>query len=144
MTAYSSFGTLLQMGSIDGGGGSFTTIAQVLDLSGPEFSVDTEETTNQSSPGGYEEFIPTIKRSGNMTFDVLYDPAQATHEDASTGIVYVMVNRKLRGYRLLMPVSPAKQWNFLGYVVGFSQANPVAGTQKASVTIKISGQPTLS
>lgn len=144
MPAYSSFGTLLQMGDTDGGGGSFTTVAQVLDISGPEFSVDTEETTNQSSTGGYEEFIPTIKRSGNVTFDILFDPAQATHEDASTGLLYVMVNRKLRGYQLLMPTSPATQWNFLGYVVGFSQANPVAGTQKASITIKISGQPTLS
>jgi len=144
MTAYSSFGTLLQMGSVDGGGGSFTTLAQVLDLSGPEFSVDTEETTNQSSAGGYEEFIPTIKRSGNVSFDLLFDPNAATHEIASTGILYVMVNRKLRGYQLLMPTTAAKQWNFLGYVVGFSQANPVAGVQKASITIKVSGQPTIS
>lgn len=144
MPAYSSFGTLLQMGSTDGGGGSFTTIAQVLDISGPEFSVDTEETTNQSSSGGYEEFIPTIKRSGNVTFDVLYDPSAATHEHASTGLLYVMINRKLRGFQIVMPTTPAKQWNFLGYVVGFSQANAVAGTQRASITIKISGQPTIS
>src|SRR3954471_2663707 len=121
MPAYSSFGTLLQLGSTNGGGGTFTTVAQVLDISGPEFSVDTEETTNQSSAGGYEEFLPTIKRSGNMTFDILYDPAQATHEDTATGLIFVMTGRLLRGYRLLMPVSPAKQWNFLGYVVGFSQ-----------------------
>jgi len=144
MPAYSSFGTLLQMGSVDGGGGSFTTIAQVLDISGPEFQVDTEETTSQSSAGGYEEFIPTIKRSGNLTFDVLFDPNAATHESASTGLIYVMTNRKLRGFQLLMPTTAAKQWNFLGYVVGFTQSNPVAGTQKASITIKISGAPTIS
>jgi hypothetical protein len=144
MPAYSSFGTLVQMGSTNGGGGTFTTIGQVLDISGPEFTVDTEETTNQSSAGGYEEFIPTIKRSGNVTFDVLYDPSNATHEDASTGLIFVMVSRALRGFRLLMPVTPAKQWNWLGYVVGFGQANAVAGTQRASITIKISGQPTIS
>ena len=144
MPAYSSFGTLLQMGSTDGGGGSFTTIAQVLDISGPEFTIDTEETTNQSSAGGYEEFIPTIKRSGNVTFDVLYDPSAATHEQASTGLLYVMINRKLRGFQLVMPTTPAKQWNFLGYIVGFNQQNAVAGTQRASITIKISGQPTIS
>jgi len=144
MPAYSSFGTLLQMGSVDGGGGSFTTIAQVLDISGPEFTIDTEETTNQSSAGGYEEFIPTIKRSGNVTFDILYDPNAATHEQASTGVLYVMINRKLRGFQLLMPTTAAKQWNFLAYVVGFGQANPVAGTQKASITLKISGQPTIA
>jgi hypothetical protein len=144
MTAYSSFGTLLQMGATDGGGGAMTTIAQVLDISGPEFTVDTEETTNQSSSGGYEEFLPTIKRSGNVTFDILFDPNAATHEAASTGIIYVMTNRKLRGYQLLMPTTAAKQWNFLGYIVGFSQANPVAGVQKASITIKVSGQPTIS
>ena len=144
MPAYSSFGTLLQMGSVDGGGGSFTTIAQVLDISGPEFQVDTEETTSQSSAGGYEEFIPTIKRSGNLTFDVLFDPNAATHEAASTGLIYVMTNRKLRGFQLLMPTTAAKQWNFLGYVVGFTQSNLVAGTQKASITLKVVGGPTIS
>lgn len=144
MPAYSSFGTLLQMGSTDGGGGTFTTIAQVLDISGPEFQIDTEETTNQSSSGGYEEFIPTIKRSGNVTFDILFDPSAATHEQASTGLLYVMTNRKLRGFKLQMPTTPAKEWQFLGYIVGFSQSNPVAGTQRASITIKISGQPTLA
>jgi hypothetical protein len=139
---YSSFGTLLQMG--DGGGPEvFTTVAQVLDISGPGFTTDTEETTNQSSPGGFEEFIPTIKRSGEVTFDVNYDPSDATH-DATTGLVAAYQNRTKKNWRLLIPTTPAKRWDFSGYVTGFEQANPVAGIQRASVTIKISGQPALA
>lgn len=145
MTAYSSFGTLLQMSDTDGGGGAgvFTTIAQVLDISGPAFSVDTEETTNQSSAGGYEEIIPTIKRSGNLECEILFDPSAATH-DQTTGVIFVMNGRKLRSYRLVMPTSPSRRWNFDAYIVGFDQENPVAGTQRASLTLKITGQPTLS
>ena len=138
---YSSFGTLLQMG--DGGGPEvFTTVAQVMDIEGPEFSTDTEETTNQSSPGGFEEFIATIKRSGELTFDVNFDPSDATH-NATTGLIAAYQNRTKKNWRLLMPVSPAKRWDFAGIVTGMGQSNPVAGILRSSVTIKISGQPTL-
>ena len=39
-------------------------IAQVQDISGPDLSTDTDEITNHDSPDGVEEFIPTIKRTG--------------------------------------------------------------------------------
>jgi len=141
MTAYSSFGTLLQMD--DGGGVNFTTIAQVGDISGPEVSVDTEETTNQSSPGGYEEVIPTIKRSGEVTFPVWWDPNDATH-DATTGIYYVLNNRLKRSFREIFPTNPVKRWNFTGYITNLGNTAEVAGLLTANVTIKVTGQPTLS
>jgi hypothetical protein len=140
-TPYSSTGTLLQMD--DGGGITFTTIAQVMDIDGPTISVDTEETTNQSSPGGYEEVIPTIKRSGEVTFDVLFDPSDATH-DATTGMIFVLNGRLKRSFREVFPTTPSKRWNFTGYITNIGTAAPVAGLLRAPITIKVTGQPTLS
>jgi hypothetical protein len=138
---YSSFGTLLQMG--DGGGPEvFTTVAQVMDMDGPDFSTDTEETTNHSSPGAFEEFLATIKRSGEVTFDINFDPNDPTH-DQTTGLIAAYQARTMKNWRMLMPTSPAKRWDFKGIVTGMGQANPVAGILRSSVTIKISGQPTL-
>ena len=91
--AISSFGTLLKIG--DGADPEvFTTIAEVLDISGPGLSLDTEETTNHSSPGGWEEYVGTILRSGEVTFGINYDPVGATH-DASTGLIKDLTDRTL-------------------------------------------------
>jgi len=141
MTAYSSFGTLLQVD--DGGGVSFTTIAHVRDITGPAMTTDVEDVTSHSSAGGFEEIIPTLKHAGEVTFDVLFDPNDATH-DGSTGLVSLQNSRAKRSFRMIMPTSPAKRWNFQGYITSVSVAAPVAGVQTASVTIRISGQPTIS
>src|SRR6056297_2201318 len=39
---------------------SFTTVAKVNNISGPSLSLDTEDTTDHDSDGGWEEIIPTI------------------------------------------------------------------------------------
>lgn len=138
---YSSFGTLLQMG--DGGGPEvFSTVGQVLDIDGPEFSTDTEETTNQSSPGGREEYIATLKRSGEVTFDINLDPDDATHNQ-STGLMAAYEARTRKNFRMLLPTSPARRWDFAGFITGFGMSAPVAGVLRASVTIKITGAVTL-
>ena len=54
--------------------GTYTTIAEVKDISGPETSVDVVEVTNQDSPDNFEEIIPTLKRGGTTSFDVNFVP----------------------------------------------------------------------
>jgi hypothetical protein len=138
----SAFGTLLKKG--DGGDPeSFTTIYEVLDIGGPSLKLDTEETTNHSSTGGWEEVVATILRSGEVTFEINYDPAGATH-DASTGLIADMVARTLRNFQLVFPDTGTTTWSFAAYVTGFEPSEPVAGKLSASVTLKPSGQPTLA
>ena len=139
--ALSSFGTLLQMG--DGGSPeAFTTIAEVGDIAGPELSVDTEEVTNHSSPGGYEEFIATIKRSGEVTFPINFIPTDATHNQV-TGVLAAAKNRTLKNWRIVLTDAGPSRWQFAALVTGFSGASPVVGKQSAEITLKISGEPVL-
>lgn len=140
--AISSFGTLLQIG--DGGTPeSFTTIAEVLDISGPDLSLDTEEVTSHDSPGGWEEHIGTILRSGEVTFDVNYVPTEATH-DASTGLIADMVARTVRNFKLVFPDAGSTTWSFSALVTGVKPAAPVEGSLKGSITLKVTGQPALA
>ena len=138
-----AFGTLLKIG--DGGSPteSFTTIAEVTDISGPELGLDTEDITNHSSTGGWEEVIPTILRSGEVSFEINYDPAGATH-DASTGLIADMVAKTKRNFQLIFPDTGTTTWSFSAYVTKFAPSEPVAGKLAASVGLKISGQPTLA
>ncbi len=139
--AISAFGTLLKIG--DGGGPeSFTAIAEVKDISGPRLSLDTEDVTSHSSPGSWEEHIGTVLRSGEVTFEVNYLPTHATH-NASTGLIADMVNKTKRNFQLVFPDAGNTTWGLAALVTGFEPSEPVQGVLGASITLKITGQPSL-
>lgn len=140
--AVSSFGSLLKIG--DGAGTEvFTTIAEVMDITGPSISLDTEEVTSQTSANGYDEHIGTILRGGDVTFDINYGPTDGTH-DETTGLISVMNAKSLNNFQLVMTDAGTTTWSFAALVTGFEPAMPVAGALRASVTLKISSKPTLA
>lgn len=136
----SSFGTFLQVG--DGGAPeSFTTIAEVGDISGPAISRDTEEVTNHSSPNGWEEFIATIGRSGEISFPINFIPTDPTHNEV-TGLVAMVGDGLLRNFRVLISTT-GRRWQLAALVTNFEPASPVVGKNSADVTLKVSGKPIL-
>jgi hypothetical protein len=139
--AISSFGTLLKRG--DGGGPeTFATIAEVLDIEGPELELDTEESTSHDSTGGWEDMVPTILRSGEVGFEINYVPTHAT-QNASTGLIADMKNRTKRNFQLVFPNAGNTTWAFAAYVTKFQPKAPVSGKLTADIALKITGQPTL-
>lgn len=140
--AISGPGFLLQLSTTAGDAGSFTTVAEVKDITGPAVSLDVIDVTNQSSPGGYEEIIPSIRRAGEVDFDVNFDPQSGTH-DGATGLVYLANNKLKRGWRLQLQDPGNHYWAFDGYVVGFQTKAPVAGVLTGTTKLRITGQPLL-
>ncbi len=140
--AISSFGTLLKLG--DGAGTEvFTTIAEVMDISGPSSTMNTAEVTSQSSANGYSEHIGTILNGGEVTFDINYGPVDGTH-DESTGLISVMNARTLNNFQLIFPDSGTTTWSFAALVTGFEPSAPVDGALTASVSMLISGKPAIA
>lgn len=138
--AETAFGTLLQIG--DGGGTeAFTTIAEVRDITPPQLGLDTTEVTNHSSPGGWEEHIPTILRTGQVSFQANWIPAHAT-QSYSAGLLKDLVNKTKRNFRIVLPAGAT--WQFAAYVNAFNGSLPVAGAKGLSVTLRPTGQPTLA
>lgn len=137
MTKYSAFGTALTKGAYPG-----TEIAQVTNISGLSISLDTVDVTEHDGDG-WEEHIATILRSGTITLDIVYDPSEATHKNASGGLLYDIVQRVLGTWNLVFPTTPVKYFTFSAYVTGFTPAAPVEGALTASVTLKPSGLVTL-
>jgi hypothetical protein len=118
-----------------------TTIAEVKDIKGPALKTDIVDVTNQSSPDGYEEKIPTLKRSGAVTFQCHFIPTDGTH-DGSTGLLKAYADRSLDEYTL--DLQGGNLWTFNAYVVGFDETAPVAGVLTADVTLEVSGPPVLT
>ena len=135
MAKISAFGTLLKRGG--------TTIANVKSISGPGLSLDTEDVTSHDSPGGWEEVVGTILRSGEITIDIVYDPGAATHKYASGGLLHDLAGRAATTYSLVFPSTPNVTWSFSAFVTGFEPGAPVDGALTASATLKLTGQPTL-
>ena len=117
------------------------TIAQVRNIGGPGLSVDTEDVTTHDSTEGWEEVVATIARSGEVSLEIVYDPAGATHS-ATAGLVDYEENLKLGFFTLTFPDTTA--WSFPGYVTGFEPGAPHDGALTANVNVKISGKPTLA
>lgn len=136
-SAISSHGTLLKIG--DGGGSeTFATIAEVKDISGPSYSVATENTTNHDS-AGWGEVTPTIKSGGEVTCDINYYSA-ATQDSLETD----MLALTKRNFQLVFPLpsSGTDTREFAAYVTGFEPSAPVEGVLTASVTLTITGPVT--
>ena len=125
--AIGTLGTTLKRGA--------QLIAQVQDVSGPDLSTDTDEITNHSSPDGVEEFIPTIKRTGEVTFPLVFDPSNTGH--VALGAAWSA--KSLDPYVLTYP--DGSTWEFDAYVTGFADGAPVAGHLSKDVTLRPSGEP---
>ena len=131
---YSAFGTALKKGGV--------TYANVKSISGPGLKLDTEDVTSHDSAGGWEEVVGTILRSGEVTMEIVYDPANATHKYASGGLLYDLVSRTAIPLSLVFP--GAVTWPFNALVTGFEPSAPVGGALTASVTLKLTGAPSLA
>jgi hypothetical protein len=135
MAKYSAFGTTLNKGGVP--------IVQIKSISGPGLSLDTEDVTTHDSTAGWEEVVATIIRSGQVTFEIEYDPNAATHKNAAGGLLYDLASRTANAYTLVFPSTAAVTWTFTAFVTGFEPSAPVEGALTATVTMKITGQPTL-
>ena len=139
MAKYSAFGTTLKRGGTGG-----TAVAQVMSISGPGLSLDTEDVTSHDSTSGWEEVVGTILRSGEVSIDIAYDPGGATHKNASGGLIYDLASRTAQTWAITFPSSPAVSWTFSALVTGFEPSMPVDGGLTAAVKMKLTGAPTLA
>jgi len=139
----SSHGTLLKLGA-SGGGGSYTTIAEVVDASGPSFEQATHEAPSQDIT--WMKKVAGLVTAGEVTFDINFIPKNATH-DSATGLLSLLGLQVVHGFQLLFNDAgggTASKWEFNAYMTGFDHDIPADGILMASVTLTINGQPTFT
>lgn len=139
--AISAFQTYLQIG--DGGSPeSFTTIAELRNISGPNFSSDVIDVTVHNTSTPFRRFISGLIDGGEITIDINFVPTDATH-GYSSGLLADMINRTRRNFQLVFPDSGSTTWLIPGIVTAFEPSADPGDVLQASVTIKVSGPPTL-
>lgn len=137
MAGIDGFGTELRRGDGEASE-SFVAIAEVTSISGPGLSRETIDVTSHQSPGQWMEFLGGLKDGGEVSFDINYDPDQ--HDTLTDDFN----DSAPRNYELAWPTTPETVWDFAAILTGFEPEGPYDDKLSASVTLKVSGQPTLT
>jgi len=115
----------------------YTEITDVVDLTPPTESRDTQDVTNHSSTGSSKEFIVTWHNPGTVTAQIHYDPADTQHAALRTAFTAGSVN----DYKVTLPgASPGYAFTFAAYITEFAVGSmSVDGITELSVTLTITG-----
>jgi hypothetical protein len=137
MGGIAAFGTLLQVED-PATPGTFLTVAEVKDISGPGITSDVLDTTTHTSPSAWRQKIPSLLDGGEVTFSVNYMPGDPTH-DAATGLASMAISRAVQSWQVIYPDTDETLWSFDGFVTNFAPGAPVEDLLTADVTITVTG-----
>jgi predicted secreted protein len=129
---YSGFEVELHMET--GTPGTYAAVANIRDLDGP--GIEVEEVDSSSRSSGWMTFRPGMKNGGEVSLDVVYDPALHTTLRATIGTT--------KNWKIVMPDTGAEEWAFSGFVKQFSPSAPLNDALTADITIKVSGEVTFT
>lgn len=141
MSKYNAHGTLLKLGDALVSP-SYTTVAQVTSVGGPNMSRGTTNVPTHDDSGGVDKIADALYDGGDVTFEVMYDPADGTH-DETTGFRELMDSGDERPWQLVWPSSLGQE-DFNAFVTGFNPGpfDANSGMFTASLTLTVTGDVT--
>lgn len=136
--AISGVGTIFRRADGNSSSPNFTAVAEVNNITGPNLSRDTIDVTSLDSTGGYREFIGSFRDGGEITLEMNFtldgfDDFKADFESAT-----------LHDYQIEFQDTGQTTFEISGLVTGISMAVPMDDKVTSTVTIKISGQMTIT
>jgi hypothetical protein len=128
ITAIASLGTVLKKEG--------AVIANVKSISGPALTRDLADVTNLSSPNGFEEVLPTVLRTGDVSFALSFDPDNAEHLNLRDDVV----TASGKDFEIIYPPTAAsgtvQTHAFTAYVTSYSNEVDIGSEITADVTLK--------
>jgi predicted secreted protein len=118
------------------------TLTNVTNISGLGGDVEEIDVTSHDSSGAYREFVASFLDAGEVTFDINFDPNQATHRATTGGILYLRDQRLVVPWKLTFPGTPVHTTTFQGFVKGAPFDAPFDDKLSATVTVRVTGSAT--
>jgi hypothetical protein len=140
------FGVTFNIGSAAmSGTPTYTAIAQVKTWNGYEISTVMSEVTHHASTGGFKEFVPSgLSEMGTIELGLAFDISLATHANASGGLIYARTNKTKLAYQIVLPNTGTTKFTFDAYVEKINWESPQEEHLMATVTLRPTGQPTIT
>lgn len=122
----------------DESSGVFAAIAEINSIAGPGMTRDTIDVTNLDSTGGYREFITGFRDGGEVTLEMNftldgYNQMKDDFEDDDT-----------HDYQIVLPDTGETTLEFAALVTSLPLSVPTDDKITISITLKVTGQVTLS
>jgi len=141
-SAWWVYGSLFKLG--DGAGSEvFTTVAEITDISGPNFSRDSIEVTNLDSTTGWREQIPGWRDGDSVSLTANWLPTNVT-QDGTTGMYSHFTDNVNHNYQIVLPTAVGLTISLTGHITGFPITLPIEEQAQVDFEIKISGVVTIA
>lgn len=121
----------------------YATIPEVSRLTAPNVRFDLNDVTSHDSTGGFREFLPGLADGENSTGELNWVPSNAVHKSLRVD-AYA---KTLKTFKIIFPDATASADNTIGftaYIVGLPPVANAGEPLKATLTTKVTGQPTWS
>ena len=130
--AVSSYGTTITYAG--------NAIAECNSIDGPEKSLNTIDASHLTSADHYKEFIGGFRDGGEVTLEGNFYPGDTLGQIA---LSTALDNATVGAFVITFPASTGTTWTFTALVTKFKTGAPLDDKLPFSVTLKISGKPTL-
>jgi len=141
MAGVAALGIVVQFGTTTGTTTS-ATLANVTNVSGMDSDAEEIDVTAHDSSGAYREFVPSFIDAGEVSFDINFDPRNATHRATSGGILWLRDQRIIAPFKIKFPGTPTDSVSFMGFVKSVPFDGPFDDKLSATVTVRVSGSAT--
>ncbi len=144
-----TYGSLLQL-SDNGGTPVYTSIAEVVSISGPSFKRTMIDVTHQNSDNNAKEYIGGLVDGDMVKFTLNFIPTNSTQADLITSIQDPtdagtrLITDVVRKWRIKFGGTPTSTFVFEAAVQSIEPHMPMDDKISADVTFKVSGLPVLS
>ena len=132
--AFSGVGTTFKRAdTITSSDPTFTAIAEINSIDGPNKTRDTIDVTSLDSVGGYREFITSFRDGGEVTLEMNFTLAgyNTLNDDFES--------EDAREYKITLPDTGNTEFDFDAYVTALGLGIPMDDKVTAPVTLKITG-----
>jgi predicted secreted protein len=143
--AWWAYGSAFKVGN-DGTPETFAKVAEVLDISGPNMSMETIDVSSQDSVNGWREYIAGWRDAGEISISANWIPAAAT-QDKTTGILSKFLDNDTHNYQIVTASNGSSGTitiGLTGIVTGFGVNLPLTEQGKVDFSIKLTGKVTFS
>lgn len=122
--------------SVVGSSGTFTEIAEVINVTPGEATADRIDATHMQSPGRRREYISGLIDNGEASFEINWVPGSATDEFLRG----LFESGEVRDHQIEFPNGVTVTYD--ASIIGFSKAIPIDDRMTATITIAVSGDET--
>jgi len=130
------YGTLVEIHN-DAVPAVYETIAETVDVELPDADIDQVDVTHNQSPDRAREYAAGLIDYGEAGFDMNYVPGSFSDQRLQA----LLNSGAKKSVRITFPNTSVM--TFLAFVSGYKRSGPTADKMTASISLKVSGPPTI-